>query len=124
MPYLRSDLKQSQELLQPIDLEVGDDARVRLAHRQGRIGLPVPQICDAPASLARSDYVGGPIITDVEDGLRRHIECVDSHSEDVGMGLDRARPLRDYLGEYGATYGDGTIEIRDSKVIIYRRGSE
>src|SRR5438874_4888211 len=36
----------------------------------------------------------------------------------------RARPLRDYLGEYGATYGDGTIEIRDSKVIIYRRGSE
>jgi hypothetical protein len=33
----------------------------------------------------------------------------------------RARPLRDYLGEYKATYGSGTIEIRDGKVIIDRR---
>jgi hypothetical protein len=33
----------------------------------------------------------------------------------------RSRPLREYLGEYRTTYGDGTIEIRDGKVIIDRR---
>jgi hypothetical protein len=31
------------------------------------------------------------------------------------------RPLRDYLGQHGAALGDDTIEIRDGKVIIYRR---
>jgi hypothetical protein len=36
----------------------------------------------------------------------------------------RARPLRDYLGEYQTTYGRGTIEIRDGKVIIDRRGGD
>jgi hypothetical protein len=29
--------------------------------------------------------------------------------------------LREYLGEYRTTYGEGTIEIRDGKVIIDRR---
>lgn len=33
----------------------------------------------------------------------------------------RSRPLREYLGDYRSTYGDGTIEIRDGKVIIDRR---
>jgi len=33
----------------------------------------------------------------------------------------RSRPLREYLGEYRTTYGEGTIEIRDGKVIIDRR---
>jgi hypothetical protein len=33
----------------------------------------------------------------------------------------RSRPLREYLGEYRTTYGDGTMEIRDGKVIIDRR---
>jgi hypothetical protein len=32
----------------------------------------------------------------------------------------RARPLRDYLGEYQTTYGAGTVEIRDGKLIIDR----
>jgi len=31
------------------------------------------------------------------------------------------RPLRDYLGQHGAALRDDTIEIRDGKVIIYRR---
>ena len=31
------------------------------------------------------------------------------------------RPLRDYLGQHGAALRGDTIEIRDSKVIIYRR---
>ena len=33
----------------------------------------------------------------------------------------RSRPLREYLVEYRTTYGEGTIEIRDGKVIIDRR---
>jgi hypothetical protein len=33
----------------------------------------------------------------------------------------RSRPLREYLGEYRTIYGQGTIEIRDGKVIIDRR---
>jgi hypothetical protein len=33
----------------------------------------------------------------------------------------RSRPLREYLGEYRTTYGDGTMEIRDGKVIIDKR---
>jgi hypothetical protein len=33
----------------------------------------------------------------------------------------RSRQLREYLGDYRATYGDGTIEIRDGRVIIDRR---
>ena len=33
----------------------------------------------------------------------------------------RSRPLREYLGEYRTAHGEGTIEIRDSKVIIDRR---
>jgi hypothetical protein len=31
------------------------------------------------------------------------------------------RPLRDYLGQHGAALRDDTIEIRDGRVIIYRR---
>lgn len=33
----------------------------------------------------------------------------------------RSRPLREYLGEYRTTYGEGTIEIRDGRLIIDRR---
>jgi hypothetical protein len=36
----------------------------------------------------------------------------------------RARPLRDYLEEYKTNYRSGTIEIRDGKVIIERRGPD
>lgn len=36
----------------------------------------------------------------------------------------RARPLRDYLGEFQTSYGRGTVEIRDGKVIIDRRGAD
>ena len=36
----------------------------------------------------------------------------------------RARPLRDYLREYRGSHGDGTIEIRDGRVIIDRRGRD
>jgi hypothetical protein len=34
----------------------------------------------------------------------------------------RARPLRDYLREFRTTYGSGSIEVRDGKLIIDRRG--
>jgi hypothetical protein len=34
----------------------------------------------------------------------------------------RARPLRDYLREFGTTYGSGSIEVHDGKLIIDRRG--
>lgn len=40
---------------------------------------------------------------------------------DVLQWKYRSRPLREYLGEYRTTYGDGTIEIRDGRVIIDRR---
>ena len=33
----------------------------------------------------------------------------------------RSRPLREYLGEYRTAYGEGTIEIRDGRIIIDRR---
>jgi hypothetical protein len=36
----------------------------------------------------------------------------------------RDRPLRDYLREFRTTYGSGSIEIRDGKLIIDRRGSD
>jgi len=35
-----------------------------------------------------------------------------------------ARPLRDYLREYRTTYGSGSFEIRDGKLIIDRRGGD
>src|SRR6184192_3836996 len=35
-----------------------------------------------------------------------------------------ARPLRDYFREYRATYGRGSVEIRDGKLIIDRRGGD
>src|SRR6478672_6714431 len=35
-----------------------------------------------------------------------------------------ARPLRDYLHEYRTTYGSGSFEIRDGKLIIDRRGGD
>ena len=36
----------------------------------------------------------------------------------------RDRKVRDYLREYGTTYGSGSIEIRDGKLIIYRHGPD
>jgi hypothetical protein len=36
----------------------------------------------------------------------------------------RDRPLRDYLREFRTTYGGGSIEIRDGKLIIDRRGGD
>jgi len=36
----------------------------------------------------------------------------------------RARPLRDYLREYRTTYGNGSIEVRDGKLIIDRHGGD
>jgi hypothetical protein len=36
----------------------------------------------------------------------------------------RARPLRDYLREFRNTYGSGSMEIRDGKLIIDRRGGD
>ncbi len=76
-------------------------------------------------------YLNGDIVITSEgpqslDNLRLSGITINNETlpSDVLDWKYRARPLRDYLGEYGATYGDGTIEIRDSKVIIYRRGSE
>src|SRR6266487_994312 len=76
-------------------------------------------------------YLNGDIVITSEgpqslDNLRLSSITINNEPlpSDVLDWKYRARPLRDYLGEYGATYGDGTIEIRDSKVSIYRRGSE
>jgi hypothetical protein len=73
-------------------------------------------------------YLNGDIVV-VGDGSRSlgntPLSSITINNQPVPSdALDwkyRDRPLRDYLGEYQGTYGNGSIEIRDSKVIIDRR---